>query len=152
MKAKWFTKVDVVQAFYKVCVKEGYKWKTAFRTRYGLFEWLVMPFGLSGVPATFQRYINFILCDLFDECCLVYMDDILIYIDGTRKQYMEKVWEVLECIVWYGLHLDLDKFEFAQKKVWYLGFIIVAGVGIMPDLEKIKAILEWEPSMSIKGV
>jgi len=41
------------------------------------------------------------------------MDDILIYIDGTRKQYMEKVWEVLECIVWYGLHLDLDKFEFA---------------------------------------
>jgi hypothetical protein len=57
-KAKWLTKLDVSAAFYKVRIAKGEEWKTAFRTRYGLFEWKVCPFGLTGVPATFQRYIN----------------------------------------------------------------------------------------------
>ena len=57
-KAKWFTKLDVIAAFHKIRIAEGEEWMTAFRTRYGLFEWLVTPFGLTGAPATFQRYIN----------------------------------------------------------------------------------------------
>ena len=58
LKARWFTKVDVIAAFYKIRIREGDKWMTAFQTRYGLYKWMVMPFGLSRAPATFQRYIN----------------------------------------------------------------------------------------------
>ena len=59
--AKWVSKVDVIQAFYRICVKEGDEWKTTFNTRLGAYEWLVTPFGLNGAPATFQRYINWVL-------------------------------------------------------------------------------------------
>ena len=59
-KAKWFTKMDVIAAFHKIRIKEGDEWKTAFRTRFGLFKWLVTPFGLANAPSTFQRYINYI--------------------------------------------------------------------------------------------
>jgi hypothetical protein len=57
-KAKWLTKLDVSAAFHKVRIAKGEEWKTAFRIRYGLFEWKVCPFGLTGVLTTFQRYIN----------------------------------------------------------------------------------------------
>jgi hypothetical protein len=57
-KAKWLIKLDVSAAFHKVRIAKGEEWKTAFRIRYGLFEWKVCPFGLTGAPVTFQRYIN----------------------------------------------------------------------------------------------
>ena len=71
-KAKWFTKLDIIVAFHKIRVKEGEEWKTAFRTRFGLFEWLVTPFGLTGAPATFQRYINHVLRKFLDDFCSAY--------------------------------------------------------------------------------
>ncbi|CBF89286.1 hypothetical protein AN0536.2 [Aspergillus nidulans FGSC A4] len=57
-RAKWFTKLDVSAAFHKIWIAKGQEWMTAFRTRYGLFEWLVTPFGLANAPSTFQKYIN----------------------------------------------------------------------------------------------
>ncbi len=78
-KAKWFTKLDVVSAFHKIRIAEGDEWMTAFRTRYGLFEWMVTPFGLANVPSTFQKYINWALRDYLDEFCSAYVDDVLIY-------------------------------------------------------------------------
>jgi len=94
-KARWFTKLDVISAFYKIRVKEGDEWKTAFRTRYGLFEWLVTPFGLTGAPATFQRYINDTLREFLDEFVSAYIDDVLIYSDGSLKDHRKKVKKVL---------------------------------------------------------
>ena len=60
-RSKWLTKLDVSSAFHRIRIAKGEEWKTAMRTRYGSYEWLVTPFGLSGGPATFQRYINSVL-------------------------------------------------------------------------------------------
>ena len=90
-KAKWFTKLDVIAAFHKIRVAEGDEWKTAFRTRFGLFEWLVTPFGMANSPSTFQRYINWALREYLDEFCSAYLDDILIYTNGSLRQHQDHV-------------------------------------------------------------
>ncbi|KAL5596424.1 uncharacterized protein BROUX77_007108 [Berkeleyomyces rouxiae] len=151
-KARYFTKVDVRAAFHKIRVKEGDEWKTAFRTRFGLYEWLVTPFGLTGAPATFQRYINSTLREHLDDFCSAYLDDVLIYTDGSRKEHMEKVELVLKKLGDAGLCLDLNKCEFAVTETKYLGFIIQAGQGVKVDPAKVAAIREWVPPTNVKGV
>ncbi|RYF06361.1 MAG: hypothetical protein EOO77_27005, partial [Oxalobacteraceae bacterium] len=76
---KFFTKIDIISAFNNVCMKSGQEYLTAFRTRFGLFESLIMPFGLTGAPVTFQRFINDTLREYLDLFCSAYLDDILIY-------------------------------------------------------------------------
>ena len=78
-QAKRFTQLDLTSAYHRMRIKEGDEWKTAFRTRYGHFEYQVMPFGLSNAPASFQGYINKILAEKLDIFVIVYLDDILIY-------------------------------------------------------------------------
>lgn len=151
-RAKWFTKLDVTAAFHKIRVKEGDEWKTAFRTRYGLYEWLVTPFGLTGAPGTFQRYINWTLREYLDEFVSAYIDDVLIFSDGTLQDHRRKVKKVLARLQEAGLHLDIDKCEFEQQTVKYLGFIITAGEGIRMDPEKVAAILQWEAPKTVKAV
>lgn len=150
--AKWYTKLDVVAAFHKLRIAEGDQHKTAFRTRFGLFEWLVVPFGLSGAPATFQRYINDTLREFLDDFVTAYLDDVLIFTDGSQKDHMRKVRLVLRALAAAGLHLDPKKCVFAAKEVTYLGFIISAGKGISCDPEKQRAISEWEAPTHLKGV
>jgi len=151
-KAKWFTKLDIIAAFHKIRIAEGEEWKTAFRTRYGLFEWLVTPFGLTGAPATFQRYINWVLREYLDEFCSAYIDDILIFSDGSLTDHRNKVKKVLQRLREAGLQLDIGKCEFEVKTVRYLGFIIEAGIGVSMEPEKVKAIMEWEAPRSTRGV
>ncbi len=151
-KAKWFTKLDVVAAFHKLRIQEGEEWKTAFRTRYGLYEWMVCPFGLSGAPASFQRYINATLREYLDDFVTAYVDDILIYTNGSRRDHAAQVKRVLERLSAAGLHLDPAKCEFGVKQVKYLGFIITAGRGLQADPEKIRAIVDWAAPTSLKGV
>ena len=74
---------------------KGEEYKTAFRTRFGSFEWMVCPFGLSGAPATFQRYINTLLRKQLDDFASAYMDDVIIYSNGTREDHFRKVRIVL---------------------------------------------------------
>jgi len=78
-----------------VCIAKEDEWKTAFRTRYGAFEWSVMPFGLTNAPAAFQRFMNDMFSDLLDMCVVVYLDDILIYSDDIT-QHRSHVKEVLK--------------------------------------------------------
>lgn len=151
-KARWFTKVDVIQAFHKIRIAEGDEWKTAFRTRFGLYEWLVTPFGLANAPSTFQRYINWVLREYLDEWCSAYVDDVLIYSSGTRAEHESKVKEIVQRLGQAGLHLDVSKSEFSVTSTKYLGFIIEAGKGIRMDPEKIAAIKAWEPPKSVKGI
>jgi transposase InsO family protein len=150
-EAKWFTKLDVIAAFHRLRIAEGDEWKTAFRTRFGLFEWLVTPFGLANAPSSFQRYINWVLRDILDDFCSAYIDDIIIF-SRSRKEHRRHTEEVLKRLRDAGLQCDIDKCEFEVRSTKYLGFIIEAGKGIRMDPEKVKAIQEWEAPTTVKGV
>ena len=113
-RAKWFKKLDVIAAFHKIRVALGDEWLTAFQTQLGLFEWLVTPFGLANAPSTFQRYINWILRDFLDEFDSAYLDDILIFTDGTLSEHQEHVRKVLGRLQGAGLQIDIDKCEFEE--------------------------------------
>jgi hypothetical protein len=144
--------LDVIAAFHKIRIKEGDEWKTAFRTRYGLYEYLVTPFGLTDAPATFQRYINSTLQEFLDEFVSAYIDDALIYSDGSLSDHRKKVKLVMKRLQDAGLQVDIDKCEFETKSVKYLGFIIEAGKGIRVDPEKVRAVELWERPKTVKGV
>lgn len=141
-KARFFTKLDVVSAFNRIRIKEGQEWMTAFNTRYGLFESLVMPFGLSNAPATFQARINEVLRPFLDRYCTAYIDDILIYSDDLLS-HREHVKSVLEALEKAGLQLDIKKCEFETTEVTYLG-MIVSTTGVRMDPSKVDTIIEWE--------
>ncbi|XP_044718777.1 reverse transcriptase (RNA-dependent DNA polymerase) domain-containing protein [Hirsutella rhossiliensis] len=148
-KAKWFTKLDVVAAFHKIRMAPGHEGKTAFRTRFGLYEWLVCPFGLSGAPASFQRYMNSVLREWLDDFVTAYLDDVLIYSSGSKADHEAKVRRVLQALADAGLHLDPAKCEFSVQEVKYLGFIVNAGLGFanyyrifIPDYAKITQSLD----------
>src|SRR5258706_8455070 len=93
--AQWYTSLDIKEGYHHIRIAEGDEWKTAFRTRYGLFEYTVMPFGLTNAPATFQHWINEILYEVQDVSCIVYLDDILIYSDNL-DQHRKDVRKILE--------------------------------------------------------
>ncbi|KAI0993173.1 hypothetical protein K3495_g15011, partial [Podosphaera aphanis] len=151
-KSKWLSKVDVRSAFHRLRMAEGEEWKTAFRTRFGSFEWLVTPFGLAGAPAAFQRWINKELGDLLGETCSAYVDDVVIFSDGDLQDHWNKVNQVLDRLAKAGLKLDPNKCDFAKKEIKYLGFIVNVDEGIKVDPEKIRAIAAWEPPKNVKGV
>ena len=109
-------------------------------TRYGSYEWLVTPFGLTGGPATFQRYINWVLREYLDIFCMAYIDDILIFSNGSLQDHRDKVQSVLMRLREAGLTLDIKKCEFKAKAVKYLGYIIEVGKGLRMDPEKVKVI------------
>jgi hypothetical protein len=139
-KARYYIKMNVRAAFYRLRIKKGDKWKTAFCTRFGLFEWVVTPFGLAEASAIFQKYINSILDDFLDKFCSVYMNNVLIYSDGSYQDYMSKVKKVLRRFHEAGLKLNIKKSEFAFSEVKYLGFIISAEKGIKINPGKVEAI------------
>ena len=89
-----FTKIDLKDAFNQMRIKEGDKWKTAFKTRYGTFEYLVMSFGLTNAPATFQKYVNWVLRENLDQEGVAYVDDILVT-GHDQVTYREKVQKIL---------------------------------------------------------
>jgi hypothetical protein len=84
---KLYTKLDVKDAYYNLQIVEGDEWKMAFRTKYGLYEYLVMPFGLTNAPTSFQRWMNEILSNYIDAFCIAYLDDILIYLENLEEHH-----------------------------------------------------------------
>jgi hypothetical protein len=148
--AKFYTKLDIIAAFNHIRIADGQEWLTAFNTRYGLFETLVMPFGLSNAPATFQSRINEVLRPFLDIFCTAYIDDILIYSD-TLQDHRQHVKVVLQALKDAGLHCDIKKCEFEVTEVTYLG-MIVSTSGVQMDPRKVQCIVDWEPPECLKDV
>jgi len=149
-QAKIYTKLDIIAAFNHLRIREGDEWKTAFASRFGQFEYTVMPFGVCNGPGTFQSYINNALRDYLDDFCSAYLDDILIYSDDPSK-HTEHVRKVLQRLRDAGLHIDLKKCEFSVTEVKYLG-LIVTTKGVRMDPEKVRTITEWQAPNCIKDV
>jgi hypothetical protein len=147
-QAKIFTKLDLRVGYNNVRIAEGHEWKTAFRTRYGAFEYLVMPFGLTNAPAAFQFFMNDIFHDLVDVCVVVYLDDILIFSDDESK-HEEHVKTVLQRLRDSHLHIKPEKCSFHTDSVEYLGMII-SPKGFAMDPSKISVILDWPAPRSVK--
>lgn len=144
-KASIFTKLDLRDAYHRLRIKEGDEWKTAFKTRYGHFEYTVMPFGLANAPATFQSYIHRAIGGLLDITCIVYLDDILIY-SGDEAEHERHVREVLERLYEWGLFVKASKCTFFSKSVEFLGFIVTPN-GVVMDPVRVQTIREWpEPT------
>lgn len=139
--AKFFSKIDLKDAYYRVRIREGDKWKTAFRTRYGHFEYLVMPFGLTNAPATFQNYIHGALRGLVDSCCIVYLDDILIY-SQDRETHTQHLQQILQRLGDAELYCNPSKCIFYQDTVEFLGFVI-SHQGVTMDPKRVDTITQW---------
>ena len=149
-KARIYTKIDLRHAYNLVRIAPGDEWKTAFRTRYGSFEWRVMPFGLSNAPAAFQRFVNEIFADMLDVCVVVYLDDILIYSDNP-DDHRKHVKEVLRRLRKHRLYARADKCEFHKDSVEYLGYILSADGLTMSD-DKVRTILEWPEPRKVRDI
>jgi len=122
--ARYFTKLDVHWGFNNVRIKPGDEWKAAFRTNRGLFEPLVMFFGMTNSPATFQTMMNDVFRTVIAEgIVVVYLDDILIFMK-MEEEHEQAVRRVLEILVEHKLFLRPEKCEFHQKQIEYLGLVI----------------------------
>ena len=113
-RAKYFTKFDVRDGYHRLRMAEGEEWKTAFRCRYGLYEYMVMPFGLCSAPGTFQHYMNDTFREFLDKFLIVYLDDLLIYSDSLAE-HKRHVRMVLERLREAGLCLKPSKCQFHMQ-------------------------------------
>ncbi len=149
--ARRFTQLDLTNAYHRMRIKKGDEWKTAFRTHYGHFEYQVMSFGLTNVPATFQGYINKILVEKLDVFVIVYLDDILIYTESKGEDHVQAVRWVLDQLRKHSLYANLKKCCFYQDEVRFLGYI-VSHQGIRMEEERIKAVRDWPELQSVRDI
>lgn len=148
---KWFTALDLKNAYGLVRIKPGDEWKTAFRTKFGLFEYLVMPFGLTNAPATFQRMITNVLREHLDIFVVCYLDDILIFSE-TEEEHAKHVHTILQKLQDAKLLVEPTKSKFHAQEVDFLGHTIRPNE-IRMDKKKIEAVKDWpRPDKSVKEV
>ncbi|WVZ68005.1 hypothetical protein U9M48_017002 [Paspalum notatum var. saurae] len=139
--ARFFTKLDLRSGYHQVRMHPNDIAKTAFRTHHGHYEFLVMPFGLSNTPATFQALMNDVLRPYLRRFVLVFFDDILIY-STTWVEHLQHISVVLGALRSHRLHLKRSKCSFGASSVTYLGHVISAD-GVAMDADKVEVVASW---------
>ncbi|GJX91991.1 putative reverse transcriptase domain-containing protein [Tanacetum coccineum] len=137
-----YSKIDLRSGYHQLQVREEDIPKTAFRTRYGHYEFQVMPFGLTNAPAVFMDLMNRVCKPFLDKFVIVFIDDILIY-SKNKKEHEEHLKAVLELLKKEKLYAKFSKCEFWIPKVQFLGHVIDSQ-GIHVDPAKIESIKDWE--------
>ena len=122
-------------------IKLGLKMKTSFRTRYGHYDFVIIPFGLTNAPAVFMYLMNNVMHKYLDKFVVVFIDDILIY-SKTEEEHKEHLKMVLQELRNHQLFAKFSKCDFFKDKIQYLGHVVTKE-GISVDPKKIKVIKDW---------
>jgi len=149
--AKFFSKIDLQSGYHQIRIKKGDEYKTAFRTRYGLYEWTVMPFGLCNAPSTFQRLMNSIFRDVIDKFLIVYIDDILIY-SHSLEEHIRHIRFVLNRLREHQLQAHPAKSLFIQTLIDFLGFKLGPDSTLLMNDGKVKKVTDWPVPTNAKQV
>ncbi|XP_058741647.1 uncharacterized protein LOC131614034 [Vicia villosa] len=145
-----FSKIDLRSGYHQIRVKSSDASKTAFRTRYGHYEFLVMAFGVTNAPAVFMDYMNRVFQPYLDQFVVIFIDDILIY-SRTIEEHMENLRIVLSVLREKQLFAKFSKCEFWMSEVKFLGHVISGG-GVAVDPSKVEAVINWERSKNATEV
>lgn len=146
--ATYVSKIDLRMGYHQMRMKEEDIHKTAFTTRFGLFEWCVLPFGLTDAPASFMSLMNTVMAPLLDRCVVVYLDDLLIY-SRSRAQHLRDIRSVLSLLRANKLYGKPSKCEFMRREVDFCG-VIVGGGTIRTDPRKVKSVQDWPTPTNVK--
>ncbi len=146
--AKYFTKLDLRNAYNLIRIREGDEWKTAFSTTSGHYEYLVMPFGLVNSPSVFQAFINDVCRDMLNCWVIVYIDDILIF-SNTYEDHVKQVRSVLQRLLTHQLYAKIEKCDFHQTSVSFLVYVI-SSRGVAMDDKKVQAVTDWPQPVTLK--
>ena len=145
-----FSKIDLRSGYHQIRVKTEDIPKTAFRTRYGHYEYLVMPFGVSNAPGVFMEYMNRIFQPYLDHFVVVFIDDILVY-SKSEEEHAEHLRVVLQILKEKRLYAKMSKCDFWLHEVSFLGHVISRN-GIAVDPSKVDAVLQWEAPKSVTEI
>lgn len=148
--AKIFSKIDLRSGYHQIRIHPDDVEKTAFRTRYGHYEFLVLPFGLTNAPATFMTLMNDIFRPILDKFVIVYLDDILVY-STSVVEHEQHLRRVLETLRENKLYAKLSKCEFFQTRVNFLGHV-VSDRGVATDPEKTVSIRNWPQPLNLHDI
>ncbi|GBG84351.1 hypothetical protein CBR_g38322 [Chara braunii] len=138
---KYYSKIDLKSGYHQIAIRPEDQHKTTFQTRYGLYEFVVMPFGLCNAPGTFQHAMNRIFHDHLDKFVVVYLDDILIFSKSAEEQ-AQHVETVLSLLRQHKYKVNLEKCEFGRTKILHLGHEVSAE-GIRREDAKVASIRDW---------
>lgn len=145
-----FSKLDHRSGYHQIRLKEGDEYKTTFQMHHGHFEYRVMPFGLTGAPATFQNFMNKLLAPLLRKCVVVFLDDVLVY-SANLDDHVKHLRQVFELLSQQQLYLKQSKCLFAQTQLEFLGHIVSAA-GVTTDPKKVEVIQNWPTPTCVKEV